>query len=308
MNLRMKPLTFFRYVPGLFLCLSLLSCTKEKSSTPPGLAFSTQAGYLSTDQTVAIGQPLKIGIIANAADAPITNLVVTLETPYGIETALDSGLYAESVNFVKTISYGSEAWEKWTFMVMDKYRNRQEISIMLSKDPASAFGLIEYYPSITLGLQTNPFTPNFFSSVNGNLYFADSTSGIQDRITLFAYWGEFNAPPTDYTLSSPNETDAPLYYPILTTYTLPKNEVRYKADSLSITSDQFDDAFNDSLILANYTAATTGKRKFKNARPGYVIPFMITAGPETGKRGLIRINNTEGMAAGTVNVSLKIQK
>jgi hypothetical protein len=291
-----------------FACWALISCSKEKSTTPPSIEFNKNSGYLSTNQTVAIGQPVRIGIRATSADAPITDLVVTLETPNGIETALDSGLYAETVDFTKIISYGSEAWEKWTFMVMDKNRNRSSVSIILSKDPASSFGLIDYYPSITIGMQANPFFGNFFSTANGNLYFADSTAGIQELISLLAYWGEFNVPPTEYTLSSPNETDAPIYYPILSSYNIPKNEVRYKADSTSISSIQFDNAFNDSIILANYTAATTGKRKFKNAKPGYVIPFMITVGPEAGKRGLVRINTIDGEAEGTINLSLKIQK
>jgi hypothetical protein len=302
-------LHFCKYLLSLILLLFLLSnCKKDKTGTLPALHFITEAGYTFNNDTIGIGETVKIGIRAEGISSAITNLVVTLETEYGTEIAVDSGIYLQNLAFTRISHYGASKYEKWTFTVMDKDRNRSSVSVILTKDPNSKFGAIRYFPNITIGLQNNTQFGNFFSDSTGLLYKADSTLNIQSLINFIAYYGDLNSPPTDYTFSSPNETDAPKYYPILSSYLDPKNEVRYKADSTSLHSADFDATYNDSTIIANYTAATTGKRKFKSARPGYVFAFQISVGPESGKRGLIRVNSTTGSLSGTINFDLKIQK
>jgi hypothetical protein len=95
---------------------------------------------------------------------------------------------------------------------------------------------------------------------------------------------------------------------MISNWTLPYNETRYKPDSLSISHEAFDAAYNDSLIITNYTSATTGKRKFKIVRTGYIIPFMVTIGPATGKRGLIKINSMVDGPDGYMVADIKVQK
>ena len=283
-------------------------CIKDENNSPPTLAFLTEPGYTASDTMVKTGAILKLGIHTTASAESITNFIITLQTKNGLETALDSGLYKENFNYTRSISFGASDWEKWTFTVMDKNRNKTSICIKLTKDPASDFGPIISYSSIILGTQHNTTFGQFLVTSTGSVITETVAASIQNLVNIITYYGELQIPETYYTLSSPNETDAPNYYPSLTSWTEPKNEMRYKADSLSVTETMFNAATNDSLIISNYTSATIGKRKFKNARTGYVIPFQIAVGPEAGKRGLIHVKNCSGLPDGTIEIAIKMQQ
>jgi hypothetical protein len=95
---------------------------------------------------------------------------------------------------------------------------------------------------------------------------------------------------------------------MIANWSIPKNETRYKPDSLSISPAVFDAAYNDSLIITNYTSATIGKRKFKIVRAGYVIPFQVTNGESAGKRGLIKIRSLQNGLEGFIIADIKVQK
>ncbi|MBI5541949.1 MAG: hypothetical protein HY951_17975 [Bacteroidia bacterium] len=300
-------------IPYRIMCLLLLfvipfySC-KKKSENPPVISFINEAGYTFADRIVAVGLPIKIGISGLSEDAPITNLSITLTTENGTEIALDSGLYTNDLHFVKNISYGASAWEKWTFTIMDKNRKKASLTITLTKDPNSVFGQINYYPSIILGCQDKISIGSFLNPENGSIYFSDSTDAIQNSIYIITYYASLNVPPTDFTFGSPSDNDVTTYYPNISNWTLPRNEIRYKFDSLTVSPQEFDMAYNDSLIISNYTSATVGKRKFKSARPGYVIPFQVSIGAMAGKRGLIKIISINGQESGQIEFAMKIQK
>lgn len=291
----------------LILLLIFSSCKKEEGYNPPRLSVITESGFISADATLSIGKPYKIGFNAIAGDAPITNLKITLSTENGDEVALDSGIYSKNVYFEKSNFYGATTYEKWTFFIRDKNGLSASVTINLNKDLNSNFGLISYFPSIIMGLQ-NYSAGSFLNPANGLIYKSDSALINQNLIYIITYWGEFNSPPTQVTFSSPTDNDVAIYFPFINDFILPKNEVRYKADSLSIGTQAFDDAYNDSLIISNYTAATAGKRKFKSAISGYVIPFQITTGLLAGKRGLIKVKTINSGSNGCVEFALKIQK
>lgn len=291
----------------LLLFIALISCNK-KSEDPPLLEIINETGFTSSDRMVTVGLPVKIGIHGFGNDAPITNLVVTLTTENGTETALDSGVYTNDLRFVKNISYGASAWEKWTFTIMDKNRNKTTSSITLTKDSNSVFGQIDYFPSVILGCHQNSAIGNFFNPETGNIYFSDSLDTIQNNIYIIMYYGSLVVPLTDFTFSSPGDNDVALYYPQISNWILPRNEMRYKFDSLTVSPLEFDMAYNDSLIISNYTSATVGKRKAKSVRPGYVIPFQVSVGALAGKRGLLKVISVSGLENGYVEFAMKIQK
>ena len=291
----------------LALCLLISGCGEKKDSVPPSISFKTDNAFTYSDRIVAIGGQVKIGIIATAGDAAITNFIVTMTTENGSEKSVDSGLYSNFMNYEKTIFYGAEKFEKWSFTVRDKNGKSASVSITLSRDSTSTFGQINYFSSIILGAQQNNLYGHFLSLPEGKLYFSDSASSVQQKIYMLTYYGDILSPPTEFTLSSPNETDAPLFYSLLSSWNIPKNEIRYKADSLSISTTEFDGAKNDSLIISNYTGVTSGKRKFKSTRAGYVIPFQVTAGNLSGKKGLIKVKSVSNGTAGSVELEMKIQ-
>ena len=287
--------------------LILLSCKKE-DLTPPTIRFVAERECTYTDQAEAIGAQLKTAIVAEAGGAAITNFVVTMKTKNGIETALDSGLYTNQLSYTKNFIFGASDYETWTYKVTDKNGKTASVSFTLTKDTSSTYGLIDYFPSLILGCQEDTTYGPFMVFPGCNTYFQDSAGIRQSQVYLIAYYGNLLSPPLQHTFSSPGDNDVATFYPSISSWTLPKNEVRYKPDSITITPAMFDAATNDSLIISNYTSATVGKRKYKNALPGYVIPFQISIGALSGKRGLIKVISVNGTSAGSIEFALKIQK
>jgi hypothetical protein len=290
------------------MLLSVYACKKENDKLPPTLQLNTSSGYITDSAIVAIGFPYKIGIFAGKGDAAITNLVVTLTTESGIETALDSGMYSNDFSYTRSISYGASRFEKWSFTLRDKNGKSANASITIMKDTTSAFGPITTYSAVTLAAQNNTLENPFFSIVKGISYSQPDADANQADINIITYFGNLLVPSTEFTLSSPGESDVTTFYPSITNWATPRNETRYKPDSLSISQVAFDATYNDSLIITNYTSATIGKRKFKIVRVGYVIPFQITIGAQAGKRGLIRIKSLQNGLDGYIIADIKVQK
>jgi len=286
----------------------LTNCNEDKDPAPASISLQKGGIYTDSDLTVSTGDQVHIKFEAIAGDGAITNLIITMTTDLGSEKALDSGLYSNSFVYEKAITYGAENFEKWTFTVRDKNGKTSAVSLTLTKDSHSVFGQITNFPSVLLGAHLNTLYGHFFSFADGKIYFADSATAKQDKIYLITYFGDILSPPTEFTLSSPGESDASSFYPLMTTWNLPKNEIRYKADSVSISPAEFDASTNDSLIISNYTGSTSGKRKFKAARAGFVIPFQIVSGPLSGKKGLMKVKSVNGTTNGTIELAIKIQK
>jgi hypothetical protein len=284
------------------------ACKKDTDKKLPTLQLISENGFVADSTIVPIGFPYKIGIIAGKGEAAITNLVVTLTTESGMETALDSGMYSDDFTYTRSISYGASKFEKWEFMIRDKNGKSASASITIRKDETSSFGPIRTYSSVKLSAQAVAAGNSFFSVVNGNLYTQQTAEANQSDVNIITYFGDKLVPPTEFTLSSPGETDVVAFYPMIANWAIPKNETRYKPDSLSISQNAFDGAYNDSLIITNYTSATIGKRKFKIIRVGYIIPFQVTIGPGSGKRGLIKIKSVQAVTGGYIIADIKVQK
>lgn len=292
----------------IILLLILVGCTKEGDKTPPKLNLIQSNSFTSDSATVAIGFPYKIGITAQKGGAAITNLVITLTTENGTETALDSGIYNQDFSYERTVSYGASRFEKWSFMIRDKNGKSASTTLTILKDTNSTFGPIAYYSSVKLVTQNNLLPGSFFSLNDGTIFTSANAETNQSAIQIITYWGDKLIPETGFTLSSPGESDVTTFYPMIMNWTLPYNETRYKTDSVSISHEAFDAAYNDSLIITNYTSTTSGKRKFKMVKSGYVIPFQVTTGAAAGKRGLIKINSMLDGIDGYIEADIKVQK
>lgn len=300
---------YTKIIISLFVMLMFVySCRKDNDKKPPTLNHLTESGFIADSTIVSIGFPYKIGITAGKGDAAITNLVVTLTTENSIETALDSGMYANDFFYTRSVSYGASKFEKWSFTLRDKNGKSATTSITILKDETSVFGPITTYSSVKLSAQDDAAGNSFFLVANGNLYTQQNAEANQSDINIITYFGDKLVPSTEFTLSSPGESDVATFYPMIANWATPKNETRYKPDSLSISQPAFDAAYNDSLIITNYTSATIGKRKFKIVRAGYVIPFQVTIGPLSGKRGLIKIKSIQEGTGGHIIADIKVQK
>jgi len=283
----------------LFACMftAIISCKKETSSGPPKISFISDSGYTYHDTSLVIGGRIKVGVKASAVNGNITFFQVSCNNGKK-QILLDSGLNRSALSYNLTIIKSSSAYERWTFLVMDRDRNLDSVQILVGKSDSSHYGRIRSYPDMLLGAQENTAAGSFLSFSTSQIFNLEEAYLNQGLVDLVYYYGQYES-----TLASPNEAEAPSYFTGehgISNWSL-KNETRY--DTTSLTSAEYDEARNDSLLLAVYEP-TAGKRKAKFVGAGMVISFKDAS----GKIGLIRIISTEAGAAGTIRCSVKIQE
>ena len=299
-----KPLTLSAIFCTL-LIIFIASCKKDSNPVPPTVQLLSGAEYTADGAIIAVGGKLRFGITASGKDANITNFVVKKIMPDGsVKVVLDSGLNSTGFTVNETFYQNIEEEARWTFQVMDKNRQFATTAITIFKDSASAWGGILEFPSIVLGFQNNLSYGQFLIPSTGKTYFADSAAINQDLIDIVCYYYVDETPSP--TFSSPGETGGGIteYYPSIGQWTT-KRYTKYdiSVDTDPIPTAAFDACHNDSLLIVSYDDVW-GKRKFKWANPGVVIPFLTSS----GKKGLIKVIDAVNDPSGTITFSMKIQQ
>lgn len=285
----------------IFLGLFILGSCKHDSEYPT-ITLETGNGFFFSDTLADPGQLFSIRIKGNSGSSPITNFRIAVATNGIAGTILDSGVFSEDIDWVKSYYFGGNNTEKWTFFLKNKEGMVASTTISIRRNPNALFGPIVEYPNLILKMQENN-GGNMVVLSTGEIISSSSLVEHQQVVDFLAYYSPVNF----YTLSSPNETEAPGFYPSILSM-MTKNEVRYKNDYTSVTASAFDAMMNDSLILAMYDNSVVGTRKAKNVESGNVIPFAVQTGPMAGKKGMIKISDTQGEATGTITLSIKIQQ
>jgi hypothetical protein len=221
------------------------------------------------------------------------------------KVVLDSGMNSTGFTIDKTFYQSIEEEVRWTVQIMDKNRLFATTAITIFKDPNSTWGGINEHPLITMGFQNNTEFGHFLVPSTGTVWFADTAILNQSLIDIVAYFYEDENIPSP-TLSSPGELGGGIteWYPEIVQWTT----LRYTKYDISVDSDpipvsSFDACHNDSLLILSYDDVW-GKRKFKWADAGKVIPFLTAS----GKKGLIRVLTADHDPAGKIEFSLKIQQ
>jgi hypothetical protein len=285
------------------------SCEKDNEPQPPVINFKVGDSYTKHGDTVAVGHALFFGIQARSSESKITNLTVKKLLENGtIKTVMDTATFDSYLDIDKKYYQNVEDRVTWLFSVMDRNRKTSEISLDVYKDPNSSFGGIHYFPSLKLGYQSNDKSGHFLSPSDGKTYRTDSAYLFAGIIDILCYYKIDDTPPGP-ALSSPGEmdnfsTDAQTFYPTIVTwenrnYTLWDISV----DDDPVSTEDFNNAQNDSLLIVAYDPVW-GRKKFKWATTGKVIPFQTAS----GKLGLIKVLNHDESEDGEIEISLKIQQ
>ena len=282
------------------------SCKKDENPSPPSISLLSGAEYTANGAVVLVGGKLTFGITATGADANITNFVVKKIMPDGSsKVVLDSGLNASSFTVRETFYQNVESEARWTFQVMDKNRQFATTALTIYKDPASAWGGIIEHSTIVMGYQDNTAFGQFLIPATGKVCFSDSASLNQSLVDIVTYYYDDGGTPSP-TFSSPGELGGGIteYYPGLNQWAT-KNYTKWdiSVDSDPVPVSAFDACHNDSLLTVSYDDVW-GKRKFKWANPGVVIPFMTSS----GKKGLVRVISADNDPSGKISFALKIQQ
>ncbi len=301
----MKQISIAILLACALLPVSMVSCKKETNPSPPVIRLLTGPEYTSDGSVMAVGGKLRFGITANGTDANITNFVVKKIMPDGTsKVVFDSGLNTSGFTVSETFYQGIEDTARWTFQVMDRNRQFATAALTLYKDPNSAWGGILEFPSIVMGYQGSTTHGQFLVPSTGKVWFADSATLVQESIDIITYFYIDETPSP--TFSSAGETGGGItaYYPSIGDWTS-KNYTKWdiSVDTDPVPVDAFDACHNDSLLILAYDDVW-GKRKFKWAEAGDVIPFLTAK----GKKGLIRVLAADHDAAGSITFSMKIQQ
>jgi hypothetical protein len=281
-------------------------CSKDENPAPPTISLKTGTTFTPDKSVIAIGHPITFGILAGSTDANITNLVVKKVMPDGTSKVMfDTGMNSTALDISKIFYQGIEEEAQWTFQVMDKNRQFATAKLTIYKDPNSSWGGIVEFPSLTIGYQDNTESGQFLDPATGKIWFSDTASLNQSAIQVITYYYVDDNLPSP-TFSSAGELGGGItdYYPVISQWTV-KNYTKWdiSVDSDPVDPVAYENCHNDSLLILSYDDVW-GKRKFKWADPGDIIPFLTA----TGKKGLIRVISADHDPAGKITFSLKIQR
>ena len=288
-----------------FVILILFSCKKENDFRKPTVILNTGYQYVKPNSKIQTGASMKFGIIAAGIDGTLTNIKITKITKIDTIVQFDKGVWigGNGIDTFFTFSKSSADYETWIFSVMNSNRDTASTRIKVLKAEGSVYGVINYYPSITLGLQNNT-NPHFLNLISGQIYDNSNISGHEQEIDLTAIYYFTSGKPSP-TLTCPGYTSIVGYYPEILNWTV-KNNIQYdyySADNLLISSKTFDLATNDSTLTASFRPQNiSGWCKYCDT--GKVIPFKTAA----GKYGLVKIIKADQIESGTIEIAIKIQQ
>jgi hypothetical protein len=296
----------------ILILVVIIGCKKKEEKLPPTINFKVGSTYTKDSAIVAVGHKLYFGIQARGISENLTNFTIKKILEDGTSvTVMDTGMNAESLDLDKTFYQNVENKATWTFTVMDKNRSSASVSLRIYKDPNSAYGGIYYFPSVLIGYQNNTYIGHFMDAKTGMVYNEDSATVHQADVDFLIYYFISDDLPSP-VLSSPGEmdnfsTDAQLYYPCIINW-LTRKYTKWdisidNGTNTPLTVADFDAAQNDSLLIVAYHDVW-GKKKFRWATAGKIIPFMTS----DGKKGLVKVISADFTDTGSMEIAVKIQQ
>ncbi|HPK05024.1 MAG TPA: hypothetical protein PK908_03950 [Bacteroidales bacterium] len=300
---------FYPYLIVILLISMIWGCKEEEKSKPPVINFKIGEVYTQNNDTVAVGGELFFGIQARSDNSNLTNFTIKKKLPdESMITVMDTAIFTQYLEIDKRLFQNVEPVVTWVFSVMDRERFTAEISLVVYKDPNSKFGGIYHIPSVKLGYQNNTEFGQFLIPSAGKTYGVDSAYLFQNEIDILCYFKNEDNPPGP-SLSSPGEMDnfsddaKKLYPTIIDWQTRNYTLWDISAEGTPIAVEDFNAAQNDSLLIVSYNDVW-GKKKFKWATAGKVIPFKTAA----GKIGLVHVLQNDNTDNGYMVMDIKIQQ
>lgn len=290
-----------------FLAILIFSCQEEElSETNPFILLKTGDEFSAYESYIPVGGKIKFGITAVGDGAPITNLTVQRITPSEIITELDQGMYIEKGGLDTNLVFikGSAEKETWRFIVMNDHRDTASTSTIIYKGEGSAYGPINYFPSITIGYQEATNLPFYIDLHTGTSYDNTTVAGNESKVDLVSYYYKSSGKSSP-TLSCPSYETARSYHPSMSSWNI-QNSMLYDyrtTDYDLVSEEQFDASENDSLMVSAYIPnSTSGTCKF--CYTNKIIPFKTS----DGKYGLIKVIKADEVETGSIEIAVKIQK
>lgn len=293
----------------VFLILVVITfCYCKDSSeviTPPQIDFLAGEYTLDGD-IVPLGGKLSFGVKVISTDLPITNIRVQRIADGVTIVEADKGMYFTEgeLDYELTAVKSAAELEEWVFMVMNSNRDSAKNSLTIHLGEGADWGSIKHFASLMIGMQNNTEFPHFLDLKTGNLYTNQTVAGNEASIDLLGFVYLTNGVMSP-TLSCPQYSSVPGHYPIVGDWST-RNSTLYDYNAVDndlVDPLEFENAFNDSLLVVSYRPAnTSGNCKF--CFTGKIIPFKT----QGGKYGLIRVIHADVIPEGYMELEVKIQE
>jgi hypothetical protein len=213
---------------------------------------------------------------------------------------LNFGLNAANIDKDFVIHKNADSIQRISIIIRNKIGLSDSIILKLYRN-GSAYKPVMYYPSIILGGQNNTVVGSFSSLSNGLIYHLNDAAVNQSLIDLLYYYSitnqEYNciASPGANVSGIFSGSNAPEFWSV-------KNTTYFSRSTINIPVSAFDNALNDSIIIANIFS--NGGRKAKALSANQIWGFQT----QSGKFGLMKIISVNGLESGTVQIAIKIQQ
>lgn len=295
----MKKLNFLF---ALMLVASLpfiTSCGTDEEPTPPSLMLNAAPGYTSSDVTVPAGTVIKIGIIAKATSASLSNFKITQTVNNSSSTMYDTTFSVQSYNEDFDITTASVAGTvKLTFKVTAADGEIAEASVTITTTSTP----INTYTAVLMGGQENPNMGSFYTTEIDSVMKLAAARQNQGKIDLVYYYGATNKA-SIVAVSDAQLADVPAFSECSTWTT--RNATKFKLTS----GIDWSTITDESGITANATDLTV--THINQLKVNDIVAFETAAtSSNPSKKGLYIVKAISGSAGAdrSITIEVKIQK
>ena len=283
----------------IIISIFFIGCSKDESTNAilPIVELKTGGIYISADTAIAEGSQIYIGIKASANGGEnLCNLIV--KSNYST-SLLDYGFNASTIDKDIVIYKNADSIQKISIVIRNKNGLSDSVNIILRRNGSAYKPILTL--NITLGGQNNATIGSFASLSNGLVYSLTDASQNQALIDLLYYYTASNSEYNTIASAGANitsffsGTNAPEYW-------ITKNTTYFSRSVINIPLQSFDDAQNDSIIIANIF--TNGGRKAKALATNQIWGLQT----QTGKFGLLKVIYVNGYENGSIQFAVKVQQ
>lgn len=276
------------------------NCNDDQGHDPPKISFIQQGNYVFQDTNLAFGKNFKVGVSLQNNGLNITNYLIKLDTGNGFQTVFDTGMNTPSIEVINTLTKTNAQTDVYFFIARDIEGNKSELQITVTKDESATFQKVRFLENITLHAQNKTNAEAFYSFGQEKSYDFPGAFSEPGKVDLFYYYisGDENV------ISSPGANIEAEVFEGKENYDVSnwsvRNTTRFK--TTSITTMEFDEIKNDSLLIASY-GTSDGKRKSKKLKQGDIYSFKT----QNAKFGMFKVLEVQGKDSGFVRIHVKIQ-
>lgn len=279
----------------------LIACSKDdENELMPRITVYDDPVYISSDTSLKAGDEIKLKIGLQGGDYNITNFYIEVLSNGTEKIYFDTGMNSASLIWYGSFLKSSAPSERWTLTATDKNGNSVSAGFTISLDTNSNFQEIVCYSSLVLGAQNNQQRGGCFNLMDLGTYFADEVAEdviLQEGVQmLYYYFGD-----DENVIASPGANIEDEVFAVNPANWTIVNTTRYIKTDLTV--DDFNQAANDSIILANYNEGDA-KRKAKSLKADDIYTFRT----QDGRLGMFHVTEVIGAEEGTVSINIKIQE